>query len=432
MRQELQQHTRRLRRIGLGVVAGGLGVFFLWAALAPLDEGVVAPGVVQTESKRKPIQHPVTAVIHQVFVHEGQLVKAGTPLVQLDDSQVAATYQSTRSQYLALLAKQSRLAAEAAGRTAIRWDPVLLSAQERDAAAEYLDREKSLFSARRAALAADLSVLEQSVQSAREQERAVAAQLDGRRKQMAIVQEQLASSRDLAKEGFLSRTKLLEEERLAADITSQVDELVANLARTRAQITELGLRIAQRKRDYAREVDEGAADVRKEIGSLEERLVAARTEVARTRILSPTDGMVVGLAIQAAGAVVPEGARIMDIVPVTEQLLVEAQIPPNLVDRVRPGQSADVRLTGFPDLPYLAIDGRLLSVSADRVEETSNHPPYFLGRVEITPAGLKKLGSRRIQPGMTAEVIIKTGERTLLTYVLKPLVRRVAASMTEP
>ncbi len=431
MRAALQRDTRRLAYLGAAVIVGALGFFGLWAGLAPLDEGVVAPGVVQTESKRKPIQHPVISVIDKVFVKEGDLVKAGAPLVQLDDSQVSANYLSARSQFLALKARQSRLAAESAGLSSIVFDRVLSSDENRGAATEYIEREKSLFAARRGALAADISVLEQAVLSAREQEKALSAQVEGRRTQSAMIGEQIRSSRDLAKAGFISRTKMLDEERVAADIEAQVSELTANLARGRTQITELTLRIAQRQREFAREVDEAAVEVRKELGTISERLAAARTELGRTRIVAPADGMVVGLAIQAAGAVVPEGMKIMDIVPVNEQLVIEAHISPDVVDRIHPGLEADVRFTGFPDMPFLAIDGRVLSVSADRIDETASRPPYFLARVEITPAGMKKLGSRRIQPGMTAEVVVKTGARTLLAYVLKPLMRRLSSSMTE-
>jgi protease secretion system membrane fusion protein len=431
MSAELQRDTRRIVWVGVAVIAAAFGGFGAWAALAPLDEGVVAPGVVQTESRRKPIQHPVTAVIGKVFVKEGDLVQAGTPLVQLDDAQVSASYLAARSQFLAVKAKQSRLAAESARAGAIAFDPVLAAPENRSAATEYIHREQQLFATRKALLAADISVLDQSVVGAREHEKALAAQLDGRRAQLGMVAEQLRSSRDLAQAGFISRTKMLDEERVAADIGSQVSELSASLARARAQITEIRLRISQRQREFAREVDESASEVRRELGILQERLEAARTELGRSRILAPVDGMVVGLTVQAAGAVVTQGSRIMDIVPVNERLVVEAQVTPDLVDRIRPGQEADVRLTGFPDMPFLAIDGRILSVSADRMEEGPGRAPFFLARVEITRAGLDKLGPRRIQPGMSAEVVIKTGARTLVAYLLKPLVRRVSASMTE-
>lgn len=429
--EDLERHNRRLTAIGAGVLVAAFGLFGVWAGLAPLDEGVVAPGVVQTEARRKPIQHPATSVISEVYVKEGDVVKAGQPLVRLDDAQVSASYLAARSQYLALKATESRLVAESARAPRVTFAPELLNAENQAAAAEYVVRETRLFETRRAALATDVSVLKQSVAAAREQERALAAQMKGRQAQQAMIEEQLRSSRDLAKAGFISRSKLLDEERIAVEVGAQIGELVANLERARANITELTLRIAQREREFAREVDASAAEVRRELGNVVERLAGARAEVNRTRLVSPTDGTVVGLAIQAPGAVVPEGTRIMDIVPLKEGLLVEAQVPPDVVDRVHAGLEADVRFTGFPDLPFLAVEGRVLSVSADSIQPVADKPPHFLARVEITPAGMKKLGERRLQPGMNAEVVIKTGERTLLAYLLKPLTRRAAGALTE-
>lgn len=431
MSTDLQRDTARLRRFGIAVIVGAVGLFGLWAAFAPLDEGVVASGVVQTAAKRKPIQHPVTTVIDKVYVHEGQMVKAGADLVLLDNAQAVANYESSRSQFLALKAKQSRLAAESGGMDAIRFDPLLLSDENRAVASEYVGRENRVFAGRRAALHADLSVLEQSVLSAIDQESSLSAQLAGRKAQLEIVSEQITASRNLAKAGFVSRQKILDEERVAADVTAQVSELSANLAKGRNQITELRLRITQRRRDFAREVDESSADVTRELGTVAERLTAARAELRRTRITAPVDGMVVGLAIQSSGAVVPEGTKIMDIVPVNEDLLIEAHISPDVIDRIHPGLDADVRLTGFPDLPLLALEGKVLSVSADRLEDSGGRPPYFLARLQISPAEMKKIGARRIQPGMTADVVIKTGERTLIAYLLKPLVRRLSGSMIE-
>jgi protease secretion system membrane fusion protein len=429
--ESLQQDNRRLVRLGTGVLLAAFGLFGVWAAFAPLDEGVLAPAVVQTEAKRKPIQHPVTAVISKVFVKEGDVVQAGATLVQLDDAQAGANYLGAQSQYLALKATESRLAAESVLAPEITFPPELLSGENAEAAREYVQRERKLFATRRAALAADVSVLQQSVQSAREQERALAAQLNGRKAQQALIDQQIKSSRELAASGFISKNKLLEEERVSVEIASQINEIAANLDRSRANITELTLRIAQRQREFAREVDAAAAEVRKELGAISERMAGAHSELRRMRIVSPTDGTVVGLAIQAPGAVVVEGTKIMDIVPRNEGLVLEAQVPTEVVDRVHAGIPADVRFTAFPELPFLAVEGRVLSVSADRIDQSGDRPAHFLARVEITPEGWKKLGARKLQPGMSAEVLIKTGERSLLAYLLKPLVRRTAGALTE-
>ena len=423
--------SRRLTLLGTGLIGATLGLFGLWAALAPLDEGVVSPGVVQLQSKRKPIQHPATGVIDVVYVKEGDFVKAGTPLVQLDDTQVDAAYLAARSQFLALMAAESRLRAEGSGALMISFDPILELEENRGASSELMAHEKSMFVARKAALAADVSVLQQSVLGSRDQQRALAAQLEGLKNQGTILAEQLKASRRLAEEGFISRTKLLDEERVTVDMSARHNELLGNLDRARTSTVELQLRIAQRQRDFAREVSTSAVEVRRDIAVAAEKLAAAKAELKRTKIVSPVDGMVVGLAIQAHGAVVPEGVKIMDIVPLHDRLLIEAHVSPDVIDRVHVGLPADVRFSSFSDLPWLAIEGRVLSISADRIEAGADRPPYFLALVEIAPAGLQKLGRHRIQPGMAADVIIKTGERTLLAYLIKPLSRRVAGAMTE-
>lgn len=427
----LVANTRSLTILGGALILGFFGFFAVWSFWAPLDEGVVAPGVVQLESKRKPIQHPYIAVIGKVFVKEGQAVKAGDLLVQLDDSQSAAAYASARAQMLALKATQSRLNAESVRAGSITFDPILFTDEYKAVAQEFVLREGNLFAARRSSLSADMSVLEQSIVAAREQEKALHAQLEGRKNQLTIVAEQLKSSRDLAKEGFISRTKLLDEERLSVDLNAQVNELLANIERARSSIAELKLRMTQRQREFAREVDTLSVDVRRDLAGSTERVGATRAELGRTKIFAPVDGTVVGLAIQSAGAVVPEGGRIMDIVPRDETLLIDAQIPPEVVDRIHAGLPADVRFSGFSDLPFLALEGKVMSVSADRLEEAANRPPYFLARIQVTPDSLKKLGHHKIQAGMGVEVIVKTGERSLMAYLLKPLMRRVSASMTE-
>lgn len=158
---------------------------------------------------------------------------------------------------------------------------------------------------------------------------------------------------------------------------------------------------------------------------------AAKTELDRSMIRAPVSGKVVGLTMQSVGGVIPAGAKIMDIVPANEELVLETQVPPHLVDRMRVGMPVDIRFSGFNDMPNLFVDGELTSISADRLTDPLTRAPYFLGRVEVTPAGLKKMGSRRIQPGMSANVILKTGKRTMLNYLTAPLVRRVSMSFNE-
>jgi protease secretion system membrane fusion protein len=169
------------------------------------------------------------------------------------------------------------------------------------------------------------------------------------------------------------------------------------------------------------------------VQSGQEKLQAVTDELSRTQLRSPVDGQVVGMTVTSTGGVVTAGQRLMDIVPKGEALLVDAKIPPHLIDKVHAGAMVDVRFSSFANSPQLVLEGRLASVSSDVISEQTavGVMTYYLGRIEITPDGIKELGKRVMQPGMPAEVLIKTGERSLLTYLMHPLTKRLAASMKE-
>jgi protease secretion system membrane fusion protein len=218
-----------------------------------------------------------------------------------------------------------------------------------------------------------------------------------------------------------------------AELTTSLTDLNGNMIRVGQAVAELRQRAASRRQDYRKESDAQLADVVREVQSDEGRFRALREELARTEIRSPSDGQVVGLVFQTVGGVIGPGQRVLDVVPEQEPLLLEARIQPHLINSVEPGLLTDVRFSSFAHAPQLVVEGKVLSVSADLLSEQTPMGPisYFLARVQLTPAGMKTLGRHQMQPGMPAEVIIKTGERTLLTYLLHPLTRRVAASMTE-
>jgi protease secretion system membrane fusion protein len=198
-------------------------------------------------------------------------------------------------------------------------------------------------------------------------------------------------------------------------------------------VAELRQRGVVRQQEYRRESEAQLAEVTREVQTDQSRYAAITEELARTEIRSPAAGQVVGIAYQTVGGVIPPGQRLMDVVPEKESLLLEARIPPHLIDAVRPNLPADVRFSAFAHSPQLVVHGRVQTVSGDLLTEQTAMGPisYFLARVEITPEGMTKLGRHQMQPGMPAEVIIRTGERTVLTYLLHPLTRRVAASMKE-
>lgn len=421
----------RTVRVGGTLLLAGLVGFLLWAIFAPLDSGVPAQGLVMVDTKRKTIQHLTGGLIEKVMVREGQEVKVGDLLIKLDDGQARADYEAVRQRYLSLRAFEDRLLAEQGELAEIRFHPDVLAGKDDPLINQHMQTQERLLVSRRLALKSEIGALTEAMRSQEEAAKGFAAQLESRKQQSAFINEEREGLRDLVKEGYAPRNKLLEVERLAADIDATTSDLRANLARAKRSAAELALRKIQREQEYRKEVATQLAEVRREVSADEERYKAARDALGRTAIKAPVDGAVIGIANQTVGGVIPAGTRIMDIVPRDEALMLEAHIPPHLIDRVRVGQLADVRFSNFSQAPQLYVEGKLLSVSADLLTDPATNISYFLGRIAVTPDGLKTLGEHRLQPGMPVEIVIKTGERSLLEYLLHPLSRRLARAMKE-
>jgi membrane fusion protein, protease secretion system len=423
--------TGRAARLGLWVLGLGFGGFLLWAAWAPLDEGVPTQATVTIDTKRKPVQHLSGGIVRQVMVREGELVREGQPVILLDEALARANYESVRQRYLGLRAVQGRLQAEQQGASRVVFHPDLLEAAGDPLIRTQMDTQQQLFESRRAGLRADLQSIEESILGQEALLKAYRGMLVSRRSQLALLQEELRHTRELVQEGYVPRNRQLELERQEADGVAAQTELVGNITRAQRSVAELRQRAIARQQEYRKEVEQQLTDVAREVQSDAEKYVAVKADLQRMEIRSPAAGQVVGLAIQTVGAVVQAGQKLMDVVPEDEPLLLEAKIQPHLIDKVRTGLLTDVRFSAFSHAPQLVVEGEVVSVSSDLLTDAQTGFTYYLARVMVTPNGLAALGHRRMQPGMPAEVIIKTGERSVLTYLLSPLTKRVAASMTE-
>jgi protease secretion system membrane fusion protein len=297
----------------------------------------------------------------------------------------------------------------------------------------HMTTQEQLFTTRRMALRADLQAFEENIKGQEAAIQSYGGVLESRATQRKLIQEQLGNIRELVKDGYAPRNQQLDLERQVAEVTASMTDLQGNIARTRQAVAELRQRALARQQEYRKETDGQMADVSREVQSDEGKVKAMREELDRTVIRSPATGQVVGLAFQTVGGVIPSGQKLMDIVPEKDSLILESRIPPHLIDAVQPGLYTDVRFSAFAHSPQLVVEGKVISVSADLLTEQTAQGPYsyFLARVQLTPEGMKGLGRHQIQPGMPAEVIIRTGERTVLTYLLHPLTRRVASSMKE-
>ena len=424
--------TRAVARTGLLVLAVGFGGFLLWAGLAPLDEGVPTQGMVTLDTKRKTVQHLSGGLVKEVLVQEGQQVKEGQPLLRLDGAVAKANFEAVRQRYLGYRAMQSRLFAEQAGNGVINFHPDVKAAMNDPLIQQQVSTQQQLIQARRAALAADLQGIEESIQGLKEQLGSYQNILVQRRSQLALLTEELTNTRGMVKEGYAPRNRQLELERMVAESNASIADLTGNSMRISRQVAELTQRSVARKQEYRKEIESQLADVTREVQSDAEKFVAVTADLDRMEIKSPANGQVVGLTVQTVGAVLQPGQKLLDVVPNQQTLLLEAHIPPHLIDKVQTGLMADIRFNSFAHSPQLVVDGKVMSVSGDLLSDPQQPQySYYLARVQVTPEGIKTLGARQMQPGMPAEIVIKTGERSLLTYLMHPLTKRMAASMKE-
>jgi len=411
--------------VAVAILAGA------WIALAPLDEGVPAGAQVVVDTRPKPIQHQQGGVVLDILVGEGDRVRAGQTLLRMDTAATAAVHESVRQRYYALRAAQGRLQAERNGLARISWHTDLQPAAPNPLAQVHMDNQSALLASRRQALDAELRGLTDSQQAQQATLASATAMLASRQQQLGWLREELDNTRPLVQEGYAPRNRLLELQRQLAEADAMIAELKGQRERSQSGLAEIGQRRLQRQSEFQRDVHLQLSEVLRDVDAEAQRLRAAEQDMQRTEIRSPVDGHVIGLAVQSPGSVVQPAQKLMDIVPQDEGLLIEARVPPHLADRIRNGQAVDVRFAAFAHTPQLVVQGEVVSVSADAMQDPQAQTSFFLARVSLTAQALEVLGERRLIPGLPAEVVFKTGERTLLAYWLHPLSKRLAESMKE-
>ncbi|MEN9761332.1 MAG: hypothetical protein RI906_1158 [Pseudomonadota bacterium] len=419
-------------RFGIWILVLGFVGFFAWAALAPLDEGVPASGVVGSESKRKRVDHLTGGIIAKILYREGSRVKAGEDLIMLDGVQAGAALKGALGQWRVAAATAARLDAERKGRKAITFPPELSGLATDPEAAAAMAAQTDLFRSRRRALEGELGIISESVRGLELQLRSLDQLKTGREKQIALFNEQLASFTKLNQDGFVSRNQLLDIERQLAEVQSKQSEDLANIASINARLAEFKMRGAQREIEYRREVETQLTEVQREASALAERLVALRDTNQRLAVQAPVDGVVVDLAFHTIGGIIKPGDRILDIVPEGDELVIEAQIAPQYIDRIKVGLPANVHFDAYmarAERPV--ITGSVKMVSADALTDARTGAQYYSIRVSVPPVELDKLGKLTLQPGMTCTVMVKTGQRSFLVYLARPLLRRFTAALSE-
>lgn len=418
--------------MGLWVLVVGFGLFLAWAAWAPLDEGVPAPATVAVEARRTTIQHVSGGLIKAVHVREGAEVAVGDVLVELDDAQTRAVYESVRQNYLAQRAMEGRLTAELTQADKIAWHPDLLSAPDAEAS-QHMAVQTQLFNARRAAQRATLSAQDQVISGLQSQIEGLQGMLESRQTQLSLQARQLEGVQRLADEGFAPRNQALQLAQGRSDLSTTLVNLQAEQLRLRSAVAEARMRRAALQQEFIKEVSAQMADVRREVQANQEKMIASEMELSRMQIKAPAAGQVIGLAVHNPGGVVEPSRPLMDILPLGVPLVLNVKLPPHVIDTVQVGQEIEVRFTAFAATPHLVVLGKLVSVSGDVLTEQTPHGPmsYYPARAELTPEGMRALGGRSVQPGMAAEVLVRTGERSLIDYLLGPFLKRVSVALTE-
>ncbi len=420
-------------KLGWWIVLFGVCGFLLWAVLAPLDKGVPLSGTVAKETNRKAIQHLAGGRIEKLLVKDGDLVKAGQVLVQIDDLPVKAQAEVNRAQYFSVRVNEARLLAERDGKAMVAFPATLTPFKDDPRVVSRLALQVQLFGSRQAALRAELGAADENVAGLKIQMHAMEQSRDNKKEQAALLKEQLLGMRDLAKDGYIARNRLLDLERSYVQMSGAALDDNAGVARLSRQIAEVGLRRSQRLDDYQKEVRTQLADVQREADSLASRMASLDYDVTNTELRSPVDGVVVGMGTYTAGSVVGAGVRIMDILPSNDGLVVEGQLPINLIDKIHPGLQVDLIFSAFNSNKTPHIPGIVTQVSADRALDERTGVPYYKLRAKVAPEGLKIIASKKleIQSGMPVEMFIKTGERTMANYLLKPVFDRAKSALTE-
>ena len=415
---------------GLALVVLLFGGLIGWSVTARIDGAVIAPGTVVVDSNRKTVAHLDGGIVGDILVREGERVAAGQRLIRLDDTLERAGLAIIVDQLHTLTARRDRLKAELAEADNIDFDDGLRAAESLKVR-EILDGQTALFDARRAARDGERQILTQRIAGLRRQIEGLKAQRAARGRQIELIRRELAGVKTLHEKGYSPLTRVLELEREAARIEAQRAEHGTEIARAANAIGEVELQIAQAAQDMREAVTAELRDVQTRILNLTERRVTAETRLARIAITAPQAGVVLGLTAHTVGGVIQAGAPIMQIVPHDDELVLRAQVSPQDVDKLRPGLASTIRFPAFDQQTTPAIMGRLEGVSADRIDDTQRGLSYFAARIRIDEAERAKLGGLTLLPGMPAEVFIQTGERQVLSYLLKPLLDHMARALRE-
>lgn len=423
----------RSARLGWWVILLGFGIFSAWAAFAPLSQGLAGNGTVAVAGESKDVQSLSGGSVAALLVKEGDRVSVGQRLLQLDVTRARAERDMTFAQWLNARTTQVRLQTERDRKAALQWPQDVSALQDDARVRDTLRMQVNLFDSRRRELSND-------IQGITHEEASQAAQLEGLRKVEATQHDQLASLRQeldglrgLVKEGIVPRNRLLESERSAAQFSAQLASTQADIQRLRQSLDEVRLRREQQTQRFMGQIDTELSRTSTELSALTERLSALDAEVRAGEITAPVSGQVMALKVHTVGGVVMPGDTVMQVVPSAVPWFIKTRFEPSGLERLRPGLAVDIRFSSLAGLSLPVIDGVVDTVSPDRQTDPKTGEIYVSVGIRIGADGVKSLRKHGFEPrpGMQAQVLVRTGERTLLNYLLKPVTSRMDSALTE-
>ncbi len=412
--------------LGCGVIALCIGGLGLWSSGAPLAGAAIAAGEVTVESNRKTVQHLEGGIIGEILVTDGDRVNAGDVLVRLDETKPRTSLEALHGRFYAGLAREARLIAEREDAAEISFPAELLQAGH-PAAAEAMAGQRRIHAARRAWVEGQVAILQKQIAQLREEITALDAQVRSETRQSELIAEEAEGVKTLVDRGLERRPRLLALQRAAEEINGRRSDHLGQIARAQQKIGEAELQIADLQNRRIDEIMRELRTVQDELFDIRERMVAARDVLKRIEIRAPRDGIVVNRRVHTVGGVVTPGEAILDIVPQSEELMIDARVRMDDIDIVRPGMKAQIRLVAYKQRWTPTVDGLVRTVSADRLQDERTGETYFIARVEVDRDSLATLPGAELYPGMPAEVLIMTAPRTALDYMLSP----ITASLTK-
>lgn len=407
--------------LGVLVILVAFGGFGAWAAMAQIASAVIAPGIVTVDSSRKKIQHLEGGVVKDLLVRDGDLVKEGDVLmIRLDEIRPQASLAILQSRYDSARASESRLLAEQQELQEIVFPEPLLKRSSDAKVAEIMAGQLRLFEARRTSLQGETEILENRIIQLQDDVGGIQAQQRSKERQFSLIKEEVDSIKGLLDKGYSDRPRFLALQREAARLEGERGELISEIARTNTRIGETRLEMIQLQRNFREQVVTELRSIGADVADLEERIGAARHTLEHIEIRAPVDGVVVGMEVHTVGGVIRAGETILEVVPVNDELIIEVRVQPQDIDNIAIGLQADIQFTAFKQRTTPSLQGEVTYLSADRFVDGRTGEAYYLARIRVTDEEVKRLGDHRLQPGMPAEIMIKTGERTAFQYLMQP------------